>query len=162
MKRIETGVRYGVDDVNTWFDRLMWKWAGSAHCKVCDRDMWQKDMVDKTTCYHCDDVAWSHEQVFGKYRYREVGITFTLKPQREGGFTVTCDDLPELITEGDTIKESIEHAGDALETVIALYQHRDKMGDLPFAIQRLIHAGEDIGKDDGMRIMRDRMTVRPD
>ena len=160
MKRVDTGVRYGVDDVKTWWDKILWKMEGGAYCRICQRDMWKKDMIDKTTCCHCDDVLWSHEQVFGKYRYREVDITLTLKPHPDGGFTVTCDDLPELVTEGDTIKEAIEMAGDAFETVVELYQDSNRMGDLPFKIQRLIHANDTVGKADGIEIMRDRLTVK--
>ena len=159
MKRVETGVTFGVDDVNTWWDKIAWKIAGSAHCKVCDRDMWQKDMLNKTTCFHCDDVLWAYDQVFGKYRYHEVDVTFTFKPSPEGGFTVTCDDMPALVTEGDTVKEALEMAGDAFEACVEGYQELGKIGDLPLRIQRLIHENDNIGRDEGMRIMRDRLTV---
>jgi antitoxin HicB len=35
------------------------------------------------------------------------------EPQPEGGYTVTCPILPELITEGDTIAEALANAKDA-------------------------------------------------
>ena len=56
-----------------------------------------------------------------RYRYRIV-----LTPQPEGGFTVNCPALPELITEGDTVEEAQANARDALEAVIELYQEQGR------------------------------------
>ena len=36
----------------------------------------------------------------------------------DGGYVVTCRDLPEAITQGDTIKEALESAADALDEAI--------------------------------------------
>ena len=49
-------------------------------------------------------------------------IPLILTPQPEGGYTVTCPILPELITEGDTIQEAISHAQDAFKIVLEVYQ----------------------------------------
>jgi len=49
-------------------------------------------------------------------------IPLTLEPQPEGGYAVTCRDLPELITEGDTVEEALEHVADALRAVIEIYE----------------------------------------
>jgi len=49
-------------------------------------------------------------------------VPLVLEEQPEGGYTVTSPVLPELITEGDTIEEAIRNAGDALRTVVELYQ----------------------------------------
>ena len=49
-------------------------------------------------------------------------IPLIFEPQPEGGYTVTCPILPELITEGDTIAEALEHVRDALATIIEAYQ----------------------------------------
>ncbi|MBF0231651.1 MAG: type II toxin-antitoxin system HicB family antitoxin [Desulfamplus sp.] len=43
-----------------------------------------------------------------------------LTKAEEGGFVVTCRDLPELITQGENIDDAIEQAHDALEESIAL------------------------------------------
>ena len=40
---------------------------------------------------------------------------------KEGGFTVTFRDVPEAITEGDTMKAAQAAAGDALETALSFY-----------------------------------------
>ena len=49
-------------------------------------------------------------------------LPLSLSPQPEGGFTVTCPILPELVTEGDTIQEVLINAQDALDAVIEAYQ----------------------------------------
>jgi len=39
-------------------------------------------------------------------------------PAEEGGFVITFPDLPEAITQGETIQDSIEEASDALDEAI--------------------------------------------
>lgn len=50
-------------------------------------------------------------------------FTVFLSPQEEGGYTVTCKELPELITEGDSIEESLDNAIDAFKSTCELYKH---------------------------------------
>jgi antitoxin HicB len=38
-----------------------------------------------------------------------------LTPADEGGFVVTCRDLPEIITQGENIKDALDQAADAME-----------------------------------------------
>ena len=38
-----------------------------------------------------------------------------LKPAAEGGYVVTCRDLPALITQGDSREDALAQAGDAME-----------------------------------------------
>lgn len=49
-------------------------------------------------------------------------LPLVLEPQPEGGYTVTCPLLPELITEGDSIQNAIANANDALGAVIEAFQ----------------------------------------
>jgi len=44
-----------------------------------------------------------------------------LTPAEEGGFVVTCRDLPQLITQGDTEHDALEQAADAMDEVFATY-----------------------------------------
>lgn len=44
-----------------------------------------------------------------------------LESSDEGGFVVTCRDLPELITQGESIADALNEARDALDEVIAAY-----------------------------------------
>ncbi len=44
-----------------------------------------------------------------------------LTPAEEGGYVVTCRDLPQLVTQGDTEQEALEQAGDAMDEVFATY-----------------------------------------
>ena len=53
-------------------------------------------------------------------------LPLVLEPQPEGGYTVTCPLLPELITEGDTIKEAVANANDALEAVLEAFEDLEK------------------------------------
>ena len=48
-------------------------------------------------------------------------VPLIMTPQPEGGYTVTSPLLPELITEGDTISDTLENVRDALAAVIELY-----------------------------------------
>ncbi len=49
-------------------------------------------------------------------------LPLVLEPQPEGGYTVTCPLLPELVTEADTLEEVMPHVADALEAIIEAYQ----------------------------------------
>ncbi|MBM4181504.1 MAG: type II toxin-antitoxin system HicB family antitoxin [Betaproteobacteria bacterium] len=40
--------------------------------------------------------------------------------EKDGGFVVTCRDLPEAITQGDTLEDAIEAAEGALEAAIEM------------------------------------------
>jgi antitoxin HicB len=45
----------------------------------------------------------------------------TLTPEEEGGFTVTFTEIPEAITQGETLDDAMFHAADALETALDFY-----------------------------------------
>lgn len=45
-----------------------------------------------------------------------------LTPQPEGGYTVTCEELPELLTEGDSVDEALENVEDAFAATLELYE----------------------------------------
>jgi len=44
-----------------------------------------------------------------------------LEPAPEGGYVVTCRDLPALITQGDSLDEALDMAADAMDEVFAIY-----------------------------------------
>ncbi|MBI4672277.1 MAG: type II toxin-antitoxin system HicB family antitoxin [Chloroflexi bacterium] len=50
-------------------------------------------------------------------------LPLVMDPQPEGGFTVTCPVLPELITEGDTPQEALENVRDALSALLEAYEY---------------------------------------
>ena len=60
-------------------------------------------------------------------------LPLVMDPQPEGGYTVTCPVLPELITEGDTIQEAIQNASDALAAIIEAFH--DLGRPLPSVLQ---------------------------
>ena len=49
-------------------------------------------------------------------------IPLVLEPQPEGGYTVTSPLLPELITEGDTLSETLANVEDAFAVVAEIYE----------------------------------------
>ena len=61
-------------------------------------------------------------------------IPLVFEPQPEGGYTVTCPILPELITEGDTISEALVNVRDALAAIIEAYA--DLKRPLPPVLER--------------------------
>jgi antitoxin HicB len=48
----------------------------------------------------------------------DLTYAVVLEPQPEGGFTVTVPALPEVVTEGDTEKEALEMAREAIELAL--------------------------------------------
>lgn len=62
-------------------------------------------------------------------------LPLVFEPQPEGGYTVTCPILPELITEGDTIAEALGNVEDALVAIIEAYQDLDR--PLPPVLKRV-------------------------
>ena len=60
-------------------------------------------------------------------------ITVILAPQPEGGYTVTCQELPELITQDESIDEALKNVEDAFATTLELYEHLGR--PLPASIQ---------------------------
>lgn len=62
-------------------------------------------------------------------------LPLMLEPQPEGGYTVTCPIVPELVTEGDTLAEAMANASDALAAIFEAYQDLDR--PLPPALQRV-------------------------
>ena len=53
-------------------------------------------------------------------------LPLVLEPQPEGGYTITCPLLPELITEADTLDEVFPNVSDALMAVIESYEDTNK------------------------------------
>jgi antitoxin HicB len=60
-------------------------------------------------------------------------LPLIFEEQPEGGYTVTCPILPELITEGDTIQEALVNANDALAAIIEGFEYLGK--PLPSVLQ---------------------------
>ena len=68
-------------------------------------------------------------------------LTLILEEQPEGGFTITCQELPELITECDSLDEIKEVVTDAFYAIVELYDHQQR--SLPEEIQILDDDTED-------------------
>lgn len=48
-----------------------------------------------------------------------------LTPSEDSGFVVTCADLPQLITQGESVNDALIAASDALEEVLAGFMIRE-------------------------------------
>ena len=53
-------------------------------------------------------------------------LSIIVTPEPAGGFTITCEELPELITVGDSLDEAIENIKDALIAVCEIYQDTER------------------------------------
>ncbi len=62
-------------------------------------------------------------------------LSLLIQEQSEGGFTITCRELPELITECDSLDQMIDNVIDAFHAVVELYEHIQR--PLPVDIQIL-------------------------
>ncbi|MFH1186219.1 MAG: type II toxin-antitoxin system HicB family antitoxin [Chloroflexota bacterium] len=60
-------------------------------------------------------------------------LPLVLEPQPEGGYTVTCPLLPELITEGESVQDALQNANDALAAIDEALKYIRK--PLPPALQ---------------------------
>ena len=62
-----------------------------------------------------------------------LSLIFTPEPE-EDGYTVTCKELPELITYGQTLDEAFKNAEDAFNAEFEAYEELGR--DLPESIKR--------------------------
>jgi antitoxin HicB len=62
-------------------------------------------------------------------------LPLVLEPQAEGGYTITCPLLPNLVTEADTLEQVPAHVADALDALLELYH--DQHLPLPPAFRAL-------------------------
>ncbi|MCL0040845.1 hypothetical protein M1M90_01975 [Thermodesulfovibrionales bacterium] len=62
-------------------------------------------------------------------------LPLILEPQPEGGYTITCPILSDLITEADNLNEVIPNVADALTALIEAYEDLNK--PLPEVLQEM-------------------------
>lgn len=48
-------------------------------------------------------------------------LTLLFTPESDGGFTVTCDELPEFLTDGKTLDDAMNKVEDAFLGVLDIY-----------------------------------------
>ena len=74
-------------------------------------------------------------------------ISVILTRQQEGGYTVKCEDLPEFLTDGNSVDEALANVGDAFVATLELYSGLGR--ELPESIR--------VAKDSPPNVMK---TVR--
>ena len=68
---------------------------------------------------------------------RQFAYAVKLTPdKKDGGFVVTCRDLPEAITQGETVEEALVEAADCLEEAIAARIDDERDIPMPSAAKR--------------------------
>ncbi len=65
-------------------------------------------------------------------------LPLVLEPQPEGGYTITCPLLPNLVTEADTLNDVLPNVSDALAALIETYE--DLNQPLPTVLQPMATA----------------------
>ena len=63
----------------------------------------------------------------------------SLAPAEEGGFVVTCRDLPQLVTQGEDLENALAEAADAMDEVLAAYMHGGLTLPAPSEVQKGEH-----------------------
>jgi len=63
-------------------------------------------------------------------------MPLVLEPQPEGGYTISCPLVPELVTEADTLDDVQPNVADALTALLELYQDLNK--PVPVALRTLV------------------------
>ena len=66
----------------------------------------------------------------------------TLDAEEEGAYTVTFTDIPEAITQGETVEDSLMHAADALESALDFYFDDKRAVPMPTKPKRGQHVVE--------------------
>jgi len=59
-----------------------------------------------------------------------------LTPADEGGFVITCRDLPQLVTQGEEVADALSEASDAMDEVFAAYMQGKMAFPAPSEVQR--------------------------
>jgi len=49
-------------------------------------------------------------------------LPLTIEPMEEGGYLVTCPEVPGLLTDGETLEEALANVSDAVRTLIEAMQ----------------------------------------
>ncbi len=67
---------------------------------------------------------------------RVYKMPLVLEPQPEGGYTISCPLVPELVTEADKLDDVQPNVADALIALLELYQDLNK--PVPAALRTLV------------------------
>lgn len=60
-------------------------------------------------------------EIFERSSMKRFQYPVLLTAAKEGGYVVTCRDLPQLITQGEDEQDALEQASDAMDEVFATY-----------------------------------------
>lgn len=86
-----------------------------------------------TACARSSEFALPTCEQKQKAMVERFEYAVKLTPADEGGFVVTCRDLPQLITQGDDKAEALSEAADAMDEVFAAYMQDGLAFPAPFS-----------------------------
>ncbi|MHB8310730.1 MAG: type II toxin-antitoxin system HicB family antitoxin, partial [Metallibacterium sp.] len=75
----------------------------------------------KTGTFHAMCATRRRAQRSLRFIMERFEYAVALTPADEGGFVVTCRDLPQLITQGESVADALAAAADAMDKVFATY-----------------------------------------
>lgn len=77
----------------------------------------------KTGTLHamCSQLGDQGERRVRENRMNRFQYPVLLRRAKEGGCVVTCRDLPQLATQGDSVQDALKQASDAMDEVFATY-----------------------------------------
>ena len=85
---------------------------------VAQSGSWQTD----SALQHHDEFPFTSDRFRPKISVmKRTEYPVLLKAAAEGGFVVTCRDLPQLITQGEDLADALAQAADAMHEVFATY-----------------------------------------
>src|SRR3989442_8112611 len=79
-------------------------------------------IVDSLGCGPLATERKSEHDAGGVRMPQGYRVALVMTPQPEGGYTVTSPQLPGLVTEGDSLEETLANVEDALRATLELYQ----------------------------------------
>ena len=90
---------------------------------------WEQGIEERDVARGSKAIGFEGEEVMRGYPAK-------FQRAKEGGFTVTFRDVPEAITEGDTVEEAQSAAADALETALSFYVDERRPLPKPSTLKR--------------------------
>ena len=68
----------------------------------------------------------------------KLKLTAVFEPAPEGGFTCRFEELPEILSEGETVDEARANLWDALEQVMAYHREEARKSATPGAVREVL------------------------
>ncbi len=88
---------------------------------------------------------------------RRFEYAVLLAPAEEGGFVVTCRDLPEVITQGENIEDALVQAVDVMDEAFATRMRSNE----DFPVPTRLRKGEYLVSPPAETVLKAALRVKP-